>query len=77
MVITLEENADFIIKNNSDFYEKIEKLDTPFISVTSYLMLSKSFTKANPQLAEKIWDAVREVRRKEYNKLYNKYVNKF
>lgn len=73
LVITLEENADFLIKNNSDFYEKIEKLDIPFISVNSYLMLSKSFTKANPQLAEKIWDSVKEVRIKEYKKLYYKY----
>ncbi len=77
LVITLEENADFIIKGNSDFYEKIEKIEFPFISVTSYLMISKRFAKTNPKLAEKIWDSVKEVRRKEYYKLYNKYTDKF
>lgn len=50
--------------------EKLEVVDTPLIEKAYYLMLSNAMVKARPELAERIWKQVEEVRNsKEYGKM--------
>ena len=49
---------------------RLEVLDTPLTEKPYYLMLSNTFVKTRPELAERIWKAIEEVREgKEYGAL--------
>ncbi len=52
--------ADNYIKHNN--ITAIEKLPIPIVTKSYYLLFSHQFMKKNPQLAEKIWNHIAEVR---------------
>jgi polar amino acid transport system substrate-binding protein len=70
----LELQADNILESNPDLAAKIEKISPPIVDKPYYLMLSNQFVAKNPQLADKIWTAVGEVRESDYKKLLLKYM---
>lgn len=69
----LESQGDYVLENNPKISQEIEKIPVPIASKPYYLMLSHQFYEKNPKLAEKIWDAVRDIREKEYKNLMKKY----
>ncbi|MDY0164618.1 transporter substrate-binding domain-containing protein [Desulfobotulus sp.] len=64
--------ADKIIRNNSK-YADIVKVNPPFLSKHYYLMLSHNFVKANPDLAQKIWDELKDIRNTSFDKIAENY----
>lgn len=64
--------ADNIIRNNPK-YADIVKISPPFLSKHYYLMLSDSFVKAHPDLAQKIWDEIRNIRNASFDKIAENY----
>jgi len=66
-------SADQLIAKYPRKYGKIKKLDMPLASKPYYLMLSNKFVKTNPDIAQKIWTALREIRIKEFAKLVSNY----
>lgn len=73
-VAALEESGDFVLSKNPDLAASIEKIAVPISSKPYFFMFSHQFVKANPEVAEKIWNALVEIREKEYKKLLAKYL---
>lgn len=73
VVAALELTGDNILKKYAKLNQHIEKIKTPIAIKAYYLMLSKQFVNANPELAEKIWNVVKEIREKNYPELIKKY----
>ncbi|OHD19564.1 MAG: hypothetical protein A2086_14445 [Spirochaetes bacterium GWD1_27_9] len=73
LVAAWETEGDYLIEKSPEFNKNIEKLNPPIISKNYYLMLSHQFVNKNPQLAEKIWDALAEIRQKDYPNIVKKY----
>ncbi|MBV8464969.1 MAG: hypothetical protein JO218_03395 [Burkholderiales bacterium] len=55
-------NADRLIADNPNFRAEVEKLPTPLVEKHYYLMLSRQLVTAQPQLAERVWNEVEQVR---------------
>jgi len=72
---TLDDQGDFIIKNDPSLTGKLEMIAKPIVTKPYYLMLSKQFVEKNPVLANKIWDTIKTLKDKEYNKIVVKYFN--
>lgn len=63
-------DSDAAILMRSPLASKLELDETPLVEKPYFLMLSAALVKAKPELAERIWRAVEEVRdSKEYGKL--------
>ncbi|OHD19565.1 MAG: hypothetical protein A2086_14450 [Spirochaetes bacterium GWD1_27_9] len=73
LVAALETEGDYLIEKSPEFNKSIEKLNPPIVSKNYYLMLSHQFVNKNPQLAEKIWDALAEIRKKNFPNIIKKY----
>ncbi|MBF0572467.1 MAG: transporter substrate-binding domain-containing protein [Desulfamplus sp.] len=65
--------ADGFIKSHVPEFEKIKKIEPPLVSKHYYLMLSNKFVETNPKLAQKIWDAIKEIREAKFEELVLKY----
>jgi polar amino acid transport system substrate-binding protein len=74
-VIALELTADNFLEKDAGLAKVITKVDPPMVNKPYYIMLSHQFVKANPDLAAKFWDAVKEMREKEYKKLASRYLD--
>ncbi len=72
-VAALELAGDFYLKKYPDRFKDIKKISPPLVTKPYYLMLSHQFVKKYPQLSEKIWNALAEIRVKEFNKIIQKY----
>jgi polar amino acid transport system substrate-binding protein len=72
----IESIADYTLDKEKPRYENIVKLRPPLTEKVYYLLISKSFVRKNPKLAERIWDAVRDVQQTEaYREMVGKYLN--
>ncbi len=72
----IESIADFTLGQEKSRYENIVKLQPPLREKFYYLLISKSFFEKNPQMAEKIWDAVRDVQQTDaYREMVKKYMD--
>ena len=66
----LESVADTYLKEKPEAYQSIVKLSPPLKSKAYYLMLSRQFVSRQPELAEKIWNAIAEMlKTDEYRKI--------
>lgn len=65
--------ADSIIKANPDLFGEIEKVQPPLKTKPYYLMLSHRFVKAHPNIAQKIWDAISNIRENNFETIAAKY----
>jgi len=61
-VAALTLNGDNIILKNPEHAKQIKAIETPLVDKPYYLMFSKQFVKANPDLADKIWKKTAELR---------------
>ena len=73
LVASLEQEGDQVLARHPELQHKIKKLPYPIISKPYYLMHSHQFVTKNPQLAAKIWNTLKEVLERDYEKLLQKY----
>jgi polar amino acid transport system substrate-binding protein len=73
MAALLESEGDRLMEGNGSLAAVIEKMSPPLIVKPYYLMLSHQFVRDYPDLAERIWTTVREVRLREYPRLLREY----
>lgn len=70
----LETVADYYLNENPEQYSNIEKLYPPLKEKPYYLMLSHPFVKQHPQLADKIWRTIVEIKESDaYKTIIQKY----
>ncbi len=72
----LESAQDHLLDSSPGLGRNIVKVQPPISTKPYYLMLSHAFVERNPELAQRIWDACRELREKELPRLMRKYVGK-
>jgi len=70
-----ETRGDYLISQNPAEYGNIEKVETPIQSKPYYLVLSNQFKAEDAEMAEKIWNAVGELREEQLDQLVAKYAN--
>lgn len=71
----IQDIADHELANNLEIFSGIEKLDPPLQSKAYYLLVSKKQAAGNPDLRERIFDAILDVKKTpEYAALQKKYV---
>ncbi|MFC2140469.1 substrate-binding periplasmic protein [Candidatus Auribacterota bacterium] len=67
--------ADHYISKNDQFKKGIKKIKPLLVTKPYYFMISYQFYEKNPELAEKIWDTLAEIREdKEFQKSLEKYL---
>ena len=64
--------GDYFLKTDTRF-ANIQKIEPPLKTKPYYLMISRQFGKANPELSEKIWDSVSTLREQALPVLTEKY----
>ena len=70
----LESIVDHTLSKDPTRYKNIVKLQPPLIEKIYYLLISKAFAENNPQLSERIWNAVRDVQQTDgYKEMLNRY----
>ena len=75
-VAGLESMNDIVIKTNPEKFRSVVKVYPPIIRKPYYLMLSHNFVNENPELAEAIWDGIRNIRLSgEYEQITRKYLD--
>ena len=67
-----EVTADYYL-NNFDQFKNLLKVKPPIKTKPYYLMISHQFSQQHPQLSEKIWDAIEELRQEKLTELTQKY----
>lgn len=67
--------ADFLLSRNTDQFPGIVRIDPPLKTKPYYLMLSREFRAANPDLAEQIWNAIGELREEKLEALAKPYLS--
>ncbi|OAN93662.1 amino acid ABC transporter [Marinobacter sp. EhC06] len=67
--------ADFLLSRNADQLPGIVRIEPPLKTKPYYLMLSREFKAANPELAEQIWDAIGELREEKLETLAQPYLS--
>lgn len=73
--ICLETVFDGYLKRNPEKYAQIEKVSPPITEKHYFLMLSHKFVQEHPELAEKVWDTIRDIKKsKEYDVIVDKYL---
>lgn len=75
-VAGLEAAQDHLLASNPEPGKDIVKVQPPISTKHYYLMLSHAFVGKHPELAQRIWDACRELRERELPKLLRKYTGK-
>ena len=71
-VVLQDVTGDNLIKNDKK-YSEVEKVFPPVATKHYYLMLSHKFVEENPDLAQKIWDKLGEIRESVSEELAEKY----
>ena len=66
--------ADYLLANNPEQLDGIVRVDPPLKTKPYYLMLSRQFQAANPELSEKIWNAIGELREEKLEALEQPYL---
>lgn len=66
--------ADFLLAQNSEALDGIVRVEPPLKTKPYYLMLSRQFKAAHPELSEHIWDAVAELRRDKLKGIAQTYI---
>jgi polar amino acid transport system substrate-binding protein len=70
----IESMADYTLAKEKSRFANIVKLRPSLSEKVYYLLISKSFVQKNLELAERIWDAVRDVQQTEaYREMVGKY----
>jgi len=73
--VCLETIFDAYLRKQPKEYVNIEKVFPPIWEKPYYLMLSHEFVKNNPELAERIWNTIAEVKQsKEFAEIANRYI---
>lgn len=67
--------ADSIIRKNPATYAAIKKIEPPLVQKAYFLMLSHQFVSRNPELAQRIWQVLKEMRETEFGALVAKYLD--
>lgn len=67
--------ADYLLANNPDQLEGIVRIAPPLKTKPYYLMLSRQFKAAHPELSEQIWDAIGELREEKLETLARPYLS--
>lgn len=71
--VALQEiTADYYLNNFGQFKDLV-KVKPPLKTKPYYLMISHQFSQKHPQLSEKIWDAIGELRQEKLTELSQKY----
>jgi len=65
--------GNYLLKKNSDAFSEIKEISPPISIKHEYLMLSHQFLKQHPDLAEIIWNSVREIREKHFDDIFFQY----
>ena len=73
VVALLETQGDYVLEKFPDLASQIEKMPTPILSKPYFLILSNQFVEKDPKMADKIWNAIKDIREKDYQKIENKY----
>lgn len=73
LVAALESSGDHLLSKDKEALANIQKIEPPIVSKPYYFMLSKQFVAQNPELAEKIWSTLKEIREKDMKKISAKY----
>ncbi|AOY88345.1 amino acid ABC transporter [Marinobacter salinus] len=68
--------ADFLLNINADKLTGIVRIDPPLKTKPYYLMLSRQFKAAHPDLSERIWDEIGKLREEKLNALSRSYLAK-
>ena len=58
----LEDEANTIIQNNKSMKEALVKIDIPIRKKEYYLIISKSFYKQYPQIANTLWNEIKQLK---------------
>lgn len=67
--------GDFLLATNADQLKDVVRIDPPLKTKPYYLMLSRHFKAENPELSEKIWDAVGQLREEKLGALSQSYIS--
>jgi len=74
-VAALEMTGDYYLIENKEFNQKIEKVDPLIVEKPYYFMISQQFYNNHREMAEKIWDAIAEIRQDpEFQKKLKNYL---
>lgn len=73
-VAMLTEQAEYVLSQYPNLAAQIEKESIPLVTKPYYLLLSHEFVEQNPELAEQIWDEIRNVRQSEAYKQHLEYL---
>jgi polar amino acid transport system substrate-binding protein len=65
--------ADTLLKKEPQLATNIRKIDFPLAEKPYYLMISHQFYNHYPEMAERIWSAIEELRNERLNTLSSKY----
>ncbi len=74
-VVELEMAGDIVVNSSGQFKNNIIKISPPFATKPYYLVFSHHFVKKHPELAEKIWSALAEIREKHLYRLMEEYIH--
>lgn len=72
-VAQLENIGDAFLNANPDFKKTIMKIDRPISTKDYYLQISYEFKSKNPEISEKIWKTLSEIRKNDLNKIMKNY----
>ncbi|MES9932813.1 MAG: transporter substrate-binding domain-containing protein [Candidatus Sedimenticola sp. PURPLELP] len=71
--VDVEEAADVVLNSDKRYKNNIVKMSPPLVTKPYYLVLSHQFVEKHPELANKIWIAIEEIREKHFLRLIEKY----
>lgn len=66
--------ADKLIKSDQAQTTPIHRIDPPLAEKPYYLMISHQFYQRHPEMTEKIWSAIEELRNRHFDEISSKYV---
>lgn len=75
-VAALEPAEDHLLESMPELGSTIVKVQPPISRKHFYLMLSHGFVARNPELAQRIWNATKELRERDMPRILNKYLGK-
>ena len=73
--LCLDTVFDTYLQGDPVKYREVVKIQPPLLETPYYLLLSRGFVQAHPELAQEIWDTIRVVRQSaEYEAILSKYL---
>jgi polar amino acid transport system substrate-binding protein len=67
--------ADTLLKNEPQLAANIHRIDLPLADKPYYLMISNQFYDKYPEMSEKIWTAIEELRNESFDEISRKYMD--